>query len=256
MDLHTWTSHTIDRQRQLRLVIGYIAGSCVVGSLFTALAFAKSSAPVEEMEDNIFDVALAEAPEPQEPEPEIQAEPEVEAEPPRIPPQSQNKSPALPELAAPEAIPDAAPLETAVSDNPYASSDPYAFGVGQRGASGTKATKVVETATPKTEKIAKNQGGPVRITADTEAPVQIAGSGAVYPASAKAAGIEGTVIVKYVVDTSGHPTNVQSVRGPEALRSACEDSVRSLRFTPATIKSTGAVVAVTKIKKCTFRLTT
>ena len=253
MDLQTWTSRTVDRQRQKRLVIGYIAGSCVVGSLFTALALAKKPPVAEAVEDNILDVALAEEPEPDEPEPEAQVEPEPEPQ--NTPPQPQARGPVLPEIATPEEIPDDAPAEATPSDNPYASSDPYAFGAGQRGAAGRGPVKVVVAQEP-APKAARKPGGPVRVTADTVPPEQIAGNGAAYPASAKAAGIEGTVIVKYVVDTSGNPTNIESVRGPEALRSACEDSVRSLKFTPAKSKTTGEIVSVHKIKKCTFRLKT
>ena len=177
---------------------------------------------------------------------------------PEVAPQPQPQGPVLPEISTPVEIPDDAPAEEAPSDNPYAAADPYAFGAGQRGGTARGTTKVVKVAPERAEapKKAKAPSGPVRVTADTIPPQQISGAGASYPAAAKAAGIEGTVIVKYVVDTSGNPTNVQSVRGPEALRPACEASVKSLKFTPAQLKSTGQVVSVHKIKKCTFRLKT
>jgi len=253
MDLQNWTSRTVDRQRQKRLLIGYVVGASVVGSLFTALALAKKPMQHEEAEENVLDVALAEEPEPEQPEPEVAPEPEPE--PVKGPPPPQPSGPVLPELTTPVEVPDDAPAESAASDNPYASADPYAFGAGQRGGTGTSKV-VVAAPTAPAAPAAKKSGGPVRVTADTIPPEQISGAGAAYPASAKAAGIEGTVIVKYVVDTFGNPTNIQSVRGPEALRPACEDYVKSLKFTPAKSKSTGEVVAVHKIKKCTFKLKT
>lgn len=253
MDLQNWTSRTVDRQRQKRLVIGYVVGASVVASLFTALALAKKPALAEAPEEKVLDVALAEEPEPEAEQPE----PEPEPAPVKGPPPPQAAGPVLPEITTPVEVPDDAPAEEAPSDNPYASADPYAFGAGQRGGTGTSTKVVVAAPAAAPEaKTAKKPGGPVRVTADTIPPEQISGTGAAYPASAKAAGIEGTVIVKYVVDTSGNPTNIQSVRGPEALRPACEDSVRSLKFTPAKSKTTGEVLAVTKIKKCTFKLKT
>ncbi len=254
MDLHNWTSRTVDRQRQKRLVIGYVVGASVVGSLFTALALAKKPMQIEEPEENVLEVALAEEPEPEQPEPE--AAPEPEPEPVKGPPPPAPSGPVLPEITTPVDVPDDAPAETTPSDNPYASADPYAFGAGQRGGTGTSKVVVAAPGSAPAAPTSKKSGGPVRVTADTIPPEQISGTGAAYPASAKAAGIEGTVIVKYVVDTSGNPTNIQSVRGPEALRPACEESVRSLKFTPAKSKSTGEVVAVHKIKKCTFKLKT
>ncbi len=257
MDLQTWTSRSVDRQRQKRMLIGYVVGTCVVGSLFTALALAKKPPPVEEPEEDILDVALVDEPEP-EPEVELEPEPEPEPEPQDTPPVPQPRGPILPEITTPVEIPDEAPTEETPPDNPYASADPYAYGAGQRGGTAPRAKKVIVAAPVEKPAPApvKKPRGPVRVTADTVPPKQIGGSGASYPASAKAAGIQGTVIVKYVVDTAGNTTNIRSVRGPEALRPACEASVRSLKFTPAKSKSSGQVVSVHKIKKCTFRLKT
>jgi len=253
MDLNNWTSRSVDRKRQKHLMIGYVVGASVVGSLFTALALAKKPMQIEAPEENVLEVALAEEPEPEQPEREVAPEPEPE--PVKGPPPPARSGPVLPEITTPVEVPDDAPTESTPSDNPYASADPYAFGAGQRGGTGTSKVVVAAAVTAPSEP-AKKSKGPVRVTADTIPPQQISGTGATYPASAKAAGIEGTVLVKYVVDTSGNPTNIQAVRGPEALRPACEDSVKSLKFTPAKTKSTGEVVAVTKIKKCTFKLTT
>lgn len=259
MQFDSWTNRSADTERRKRLTLGYALGFVIVGTSLTALALAKPAEVLQEQEEDILDVALAEEPEP-EPEPEVEPEPEpepIEPEPVQPQPQVQPQGPVLPEITAPEEIPDDAPQEKEAIDNPYAAADPYAYGAGQRGTAPRNARKVVKAAPPppKPQPVAAPQG-PVRVTADTIPPQRVAGVGAVYPEAAKAAGIEGSVIVKFVVDTSGNVTNVQAVRGPEALRPACEASVKSQKFTPAKSKSTGQVLSVTKMKRCTFRLKT
>jgi protein TonB len=256
MQFDSWTNRTADTERRRRLFLGYAIGLVVVGTMLTALAIAKPAELPQEAEENVLEVALAEEPE-SEPEEEIEPEPEPEPiEPDPTPSQPQPAGPILPDLVAPDEIPDDAPEEKEAVDNPYAAADPYAYGAGQRGTAPRNTKKVVKAAPPPPAPVAPSPSGPVRVTADTVPPQKIAGVGAVYPESAKAAGIEGAVIVKFVVDIAGNVTNVQAVRGPEALRPACEASVKSQKFTPARSKATGEAISVTKLKKCTFKLTT
>jgi periplasmic protein TonB len=251
MDFDNWTNRTADKERQKRLMVGYSFGILAVGGFLTALSMTSQAKPVIEEPENILDVALAEEPEPEpEPEPEVE-----EPEPETAEPQPKPQGPVLPELTTPVDIPDDAPEEKEPDpSNPYASADPYKFGAGQRGTGPKTAKKVVEAA-PAAPPPPKNSG-PVRVTADTIAPVPLIAPATEYPASAKAAGIEGTVIVKFVVDVSGNPTQVQAVRGPEGLQAACEDKVKGSKFTPAQSKSTGQAVAVHRVQRCVFRLKT
>ena len=55
----------------------------------------------------------------------------------------------------------------------------------------------------------------------------------VYPKDAQQAGIEGTVIVKFVIDKTGQVSETKVMKGPDALAKAAESVVRSLPgFTP------------------------
>ncbi len=75
-----------------------------------------------------------------------------------------------------------------------------------------------------------------------------------YPPDAKAQGIEGTVIIKYVVTVSGAVSNVRVIRGPAALRAVCVAAVRSWRFKPAQLD--GRPVSVSRIARFPFRIKT
>jgi protein TonB len=77
-----------------------------------------------------------------------------------------------------------------------------------------------------------------------------------YPASAKAAGIEGTVVVRFVINEQGMPTQVQAQRGPPELRPACEARVKATKYSPATDKESGKSVAVYHHKRCVYRIKT
>lgn len=66
----------------------------------------------------------------------------------------------------------------------------------------------------------------------------ISGSGPVYPAELQKAGIEGTVIVSFVVDVSGRvePRSLKVVRADHPLfEQSVRDAVSGLRFAPATV---------------------
>lgn len=55
----------------------------------------------------------------------------------------------------------------------------------------------------------------------------------VYPKDAQKAGIEGTVIVKFVIDKTGRVSDTKVMKGPQALSKAAESVVRDLPgFTP------------------------
>ena len=56
-----------------------------------------------------------------------------------------------------------------------------------------------------------------------------------YPEAAQQAGIEGTVIVKFIIDKRGQVSEAKVLKGPEALSKAAETVVRGLPgFTPGT----------------------
>ncbi len=250
MDFDAWTTRSVDRQRQRRLFAGYLIGLAIVGSVGTALAFHSGPAPVEEEEENILNAQFADEPEPEAPEPEPEPEPQ---EPPPPSPRPDVPAPVLPELVTPDEIPDDAPEEKEPTQGADEGTDPYASGAPRGPAPRPTAPKVVApVAPPKVQA----PSGPVRITSETTPPKQLSAPPEFYPAAAKAAAIDGTVIVRYVVGVDGNPEQVQAIRGPEELRSACEDVVKGSRYEPAKDKKTGKAVSVYHHKKCTYRLKT
>ncbi|WP_412062048.1 TonB family protein [Rubrivirga sp. IMCC45206] len=75
----------------------------------------------------------------------------------------------------------------------------------------------------------------------------------VYPQAAKDAGIQGTVIVQFLVNETGGVEETQVMRSPdEALSAAALDAVRGLAFTPG--RQRGEAVKVRFAVPVTFRL--
>lgn len=250
MDFDSWTHRTIDRDRTRRLFVGAALAAVVICSTVVALAMS-SKGPLEEApEENVLEVQLAKEPEP-EPEPEAEPEPEPEVNPNPAP---RPAGPVLPQMTTPTEIPDDAPTEKEVdpSANPYASGDPYQFGAGQAG-TGPRTATVVKAEAPKAVVVTK-PSGPSRMTADTTPPQVLSPGPNVYPPDAKAAGIEGKVVVKLVIDESGTLTEARAVKGPDALRAACEDRWKNTKFSPA--MRDGQPVSIQLIKICNFKLTT
>jgi protein TonB len=54
----------------------------------------------------------------------------------------------------------------------------------------------------------------------------------VYPAIAKAAGVQGTVVVEAVISRQGTIESLRVVRGPEMLQRAALDAIREARYQP------------------------
>jgi TonB family protein len=55
-----------------------------------------------------------------------------------------------------------------------------------------------------------------------------------YPLSAKAAGIEGKVVLKGIMDTDGHLKSLQVLKGPPELRQSAMDAVKHWAYHPYT----------------------
>jgi protein TonB len=54
-----------------------------------------------------------------------------------------------------------------------------------------------------------------------------------YPPAAQSAGIEGTVVVKFIINKTGQVDKTMVLKGPEELSKAAQEVVRSLPgFTP------------------------
>jgi protein TonB len=242
MDFGSWTTEGRDPLRRRRLVIGYGVGFALFGAI--ALVISVTAAKViQETEEDVLEVKLASQPEP---------EPEPEPEPPKPQPQAPRPAgPRVPKLTPPTEVPQDKPAETAAEAPAGGSGDPYADG--REGGGGNAKPAVVEPVAPAPPPPPPKPRGPIRVT-ENVTPPQCSIPTPSYPSSAKAAGIEGTVIIKYVVSESGAISNVTVVRGPPELHDAAVSAFRGVRCKPASLD--GAAVSVFRIARFPFRIRT
>ena len=88
---------------------------------------------------------------------------------------------------------------------------------------GTGLVKVV----PEVKKV-----GPVRISSGVSSGLLVMPIRPVYPAIAKAAGVQGAVVVEAVISKSGQIESLHVVSGPEMLRRAAMDAIQMARYEP------------------------
>jgi protein TonB len=79
---------------------------------------------------------------------------------------------------------------------------------------------------------ARSSGLPTRISQGVSAGLLLVPMRPVYPAIAKAAHVEGTVVVDAVISKSGAIESLHVVSGPEMLRAAAMDAIRAARYQP------------------------
>jgi len=91
--------------------------------------------------------------------------------------------------------------------------------------SDTHATRV-SVATP------HNSTGPLHISTGVSAGMLLAPIKPVYPAIARAAGVQGTVVVSAVISRTGTIESMRVLSGPPMLQSAALDAVRAARYQP------------------------
>ncbi len=243
MEFGSWTTESNDALRRRRLAIGYGVGIAAFAAI--ALGISLTAAKVtEESEEEVLEVKLATEPAP-EPEPEPQPEPEP------VVPTPRPAGPRVPKLAPPTEVPEDKPQETTPTETAdEGAGDPYASGT-QGG--GPARAAVVAPVTPAPPKPPPKPRGPIRVS-ENVTPPQCSIPTPSYPSSAKAAGIEGTVIVKYVVSESGAVSNVNVVRGPPQLHAAAMSAFQGVRCRPASLD--GAPVSVFRIARFPFRIRT
>ena len=96
-----------------------------------------------------------------------------------------------------------------------------------------------------------------RPVSETDTPPQLIGDPIIpqMPAEAKAAGIEGVVVVRWVVTETGAVTDVRVLKGPPELHAVCVAAIKAQRWTPGR-DADGVPRAFTKIKKFKFKLST
>ncbi len=86
---------------------------------------------------------------------------------------------------------------------------------------------------------------PVRLHSGMKAPVKIVNVAPVYPAIARAAQIQGMVILEAILDAQGRVATVRVLRSIPALDQAAVDAVQQWRFTPAMLNNEVVPVVMT-----------
>jgi protein TonB len=74
--------------------------------------------------------------------------------------------------------------------------------------------------------------GPVKVSSGVSAGMLLTPIQPIYPAIAKAAGIQGTVVMEAVISKTGRIESLRAVSGPQMLRSAALDAVKGARYQP------------------------
>jgi protein TonB len=93
---------------------------------------------------------------------------------------------------------------------------------------------------------------PVRVGGDIRPPMKIADAAPVYPAIARAARVEGVVILEAMIGEDGGVREVRVLRSIPLLDAAAVDAVRQWRFTPTLLN--GQAVPIVMTVTVAFRL--
>jgi protein TonB len=235
MDFDSWTVRRVDTQRVRRLALGWVIGGISVALAMALLILtSKGQAATEEEDEGPIEVALAKEPAPPPPPPP--------------PPSDKPKAPPKPRLASPLAVPDDKPAEkdpvpqqAVVEEEEEKPAEPAPIA----SVAPPAPTAAVVRPKPQVKK-------PIRLTEDMAKPVQTVMKTPDYPAAAKAAGIEGVVIVKYIIAEDGSVRDAKVLKGPPELADTCLAAVRTWRFQPVIVD--GAAVAVVRVARFPFRI--
>ena len=243
LDAWTTTGNASDAARRKRLTIGYAIGAVTVATGLSFITFSAHGQAFEQEET--IDVSLAEAPViADEPEPEPEPEP-VKVQPKK----KKNRNKKL-SMATPKDVPDGTPDEADPGGNPYEGDlDDVFDGEGGTGAAEMKKPKVVQN------KVAPPAPPAPRLVSEREhstPPRALAQPRPSYPTEAKAEGIEGTVVVQFLVKPDGSVGEVRVVRGDPKLASVVVAAVKRWRFEPGQYE--GRPVAMWQTASFPFRL--
>lgn len=248
MDFGSWQEKRTDVVRLRRLVTGCVVGTGLMGGTLVLVAMTAAKA-YGFTEDQVVEAAIVDGPE-DEPHVDAQPEPEKEAPKPRKP---------APALVAPVKVEDKLVEKQPVnSDNPFAGEDPYSLLENAAATPEPEKPKVAEAPKiiEKPKAIAPTRSNEaVRLTEEDTPPRAVVQTSPSYPSEAKAAGIEGTVVVDYVVTEKGEVKDVKAVKGPPELFDVCVAAVKSWRFMPALNKD-GVAIAAHRRARFPFRIKT
>lgn len=94
----------------------------------------------------------------------------------------------------------------------------------------------VEIPAPPPPPPAPEPTGPIRVGGDVKAPIKVTAPDPEYTEAARAAKVQGVVIVEAIIDKQGRVTSTRIVKDqPMGLGASAERAIRSWRFKPATL---------------------
>ena len=93
--------------------------------------------------------------------------------------------------------------------------------------------------------VAAGQQAPVRVGGSVKEPKKIKDVKPVYPEDAKAAGVQGVVIIEAVIGTDGKVVEVKALRPVPMLDDAALDAVRQWEYTPTLLNGEPVSVIMT-----------
>jgi protein TonB len=93
---------------------------------------------------------------------------------------------------------------------------------------------------------------PRRVGGVIQAPTKVHHAAPEYPAIARRARVQGTVIIQCTISAEGRVVDVETLRGVPLLNRAATDAVRQWRFTPTRLD--GKAIAVSMTVSVVFRL--
>lgn len=241
MDFDAWKPGEVDRLRVRRLLVGYVVGAVGVsaGLAFVFLTSKGGSSELEE--DPAIEAQLVTEPEP---------EPEPEPQPP--PPEPERPKPPPPRVVTPVEIPKEAIREVEPVKAPVEEEDPFEHKEAPAPSAAPAVVEAPPPPPPPKPKLVEKPRGPIRVTEDVTPPAALSQTMPEYPPSVKAAGIDGVVIVKFVVTETGLVTDMKVLKGPPELHAVCLAAMKSWRFKPAIFE--GKPVAVVRTHRFKFRI--
>jgi protein TonB len=245
-----WSAGNRDVLRLKRLLLSSALGCFALLGVFVYLLKTAPKALAEEAEEDakVVEVELAKEPEP---------EPEPPPPPPELRPRQANPGPRLQKLETPTTISDDKIQEKDVKPSTASGGDPYEKGGGDGSGSAEKAVVEAPAAPPPPPPPKPVEKEGPRPVSENDTPPEPIGVAPVpeMPAEAKAAGVEGTVIVKFVVTETGAVADVRVLKGPPELHAVCIAAVKAMRFKPGHSED-GVARAFTRTKKFKFQLKT
>ena len=246
LDAWTATSNPADTARRKRLTIGYAVGTAAVALALSFITYTAHGKVFEEEE--FIDVSLARAP--------VIAAAEPQSTPPRQAKKAKKRKRRLRVSGPPKEVPDSVPEEADPANaNPYEGDLDELF----EADNGDEAnrTSVAANLKPKRKTFSQPKLPPAPVLVSereqSTAPVAISRPSPAYPAAAREQGVEGTVIVRFIVGANGLVKRVKIIKGHPLLNAAVLAAVRDWRFRPGTYA--GQPVSMWRSVRFPFRLT-